>query len=89
MKDKNFSTPQDGHCYEAQAWRRAIRGRVRGDLEEIQRHHRRQDAQGKLDIEQDAEQWAKEGLINHNGSMPLVVILNNLALRRVPDIINY
>ena len=79
MKDKKFSTPQDGYCYEAQAWRRAIRGRVRGDLEEIQRHHRRQDAQGKLDIEQDAGEWAKEGLINHNGSMPLVVILNNLA----------
>ena len=94
MKDKNFSTPQDGYCYEAQAWRRAIRGRVRGDLEEIQRHHRRQDAQGKLDIEQDAGEWAKEGLINHNvritlGSMPLVVTLNNLALRRGPGIMNY
>ena len=93
IKDKKFSTPQDGHCYEAQAWRRAVRGRVRGDLEEIQRHHRRQDAQGKLDIEQDAEQWAKEGLINHNGritleTMPLAVKLNNLALRTVHNI-NY
>ena len=50
MKDKQFLTPQDGYCNEAQAWRRAVRGRVRGDLEEIQRHHRRQDAQGKLDL---------------------------------------
>ena len=50
MKDKKLTTPQDGHCYEAQAWRRAVRGRVRGYLEEIQRHHRRQDAQGKLDL---------------------------------------
>ena len=77
---------QDGHRDEAQAGRGPVRRRVRGHLEEVQHHHRRQDAQGKLDIEQDAEQWAKEGLINHDGritrgSMPLVVILNNLALR--------
>ena len=93
MKDKQFLTPQDGYCNEAQAWRRAVRGLVRGDLEEIQRHHRRQDAQGKLDIEQDAEQWAKEGLTNYNcrttlETMPLAVILNNLALRTVHNI-NY
>ena len=38
---------QDGHRDEAQAGRGPVRRRVRGHLEEVQHHHRCQDAQGK------------------------------------------
>lgn len=38
---------QDGHRDEAQAGRGPVWWRVRGHLEEVQRHHRRQDTQGK------------------------------------------
>ena len=40
---------QDGHCDEAQAWRRSIWRCLWGNLEEIQRHHCCQNAQGEFD----------------------------------------
>jgi hypothetical protein len=39
----------DGHRYEAQVGRRPVRRRLRGRLEEIQRHRRSQNTSGKLD----------------------------------------
>ena len=48
-RNRRMGNGSDGHSHEAQVGRRPVRRRLRGCLEEIQRHRRSQNTSGKLD----------------------------------------